>query len=1455
VPVGVVGELYVAGAGVGVGYWRRASLTGSRFVACPFGGPGARMYRTGDLVCWTPDGQLRYVGRADEQVKIRGYRVELGEVRSALAGVAGVEQAVVVAREDPPGDKRLIGYVTESSVGAVDPGSARARLGELLPAYMVPAAIVVLDAMPLTVNGKLDTRALPAPEYSAAEYQPPRNPIEEILANIYAHVLGVQRVGINDSFFDLGGDSILSMRVVAHARAAGVLCRPRDVFVEQTVAGLAQVAAFAGAAPDVVDEGVGPVAATPIMHWLHDITGPTDQFNQALVVQAPAGVGDADVSAVLQALVDRHAMLRLKTLDNEAGQWSLVVLEPGAVDVCDCLRSVDALSHEALVAARSRLNPAAGAMLSALWVPDTGQLALLIHHLAVDGVSWRILLEDLNIAWAQRHNGEPVSLPVGGTSFASWSSLLEEYARSPTVLGLVDTWAQALVVEPALPPVQPDIDTYVTAGRLSLALDAGTTRQLLSVVPAAFHAGVQDILLIAFALACNEFLGAAGAPIGIDVEGHGRHEELADNIDLSRTVGWFTTKYPVTLATRELSWKQVCAGDAALETVIKDAKEQLRAMPEGLTYGLLRYLSPDADLRGPEPVIGFNYLGRLGAGVGDLSDDLWRVSPESLLATNVASAVPIPLAHTVELNAGTMDTETGPILQAEWTWASSVLSHAQVARLSRLWFDALSGICTHVREGGGGLTPSDIVPARLSQQQIDELQQQYRIADVLPLTPLQQGLMFHATLAHGSDNDVYAVQLDITLVGLLDRFRLRDAVHTSISRHPNLVARFCDHFDQPVQIIPADPVIPWQYLELDVDEQIDALCAAERAAVCNLAEHPPFRAALIAVAHDRHRLVLTNHHIVVDGWSLSMLAQEILASYDGHRLPEPTPYRRFVTWLAGRDLATARVSWGEVLAGLDAATVLGSAGRLGLGRRGCRSFAMPAATTVAIHQLARSQHTTVNTVLQAAWAGLLIEMTGQHDVVFGTTVSGRSTDLAGAESMIGLLINTVPVRANVTSTTTVAGLLNQLQNAHNNTLEHQHLALGEIQRLTGHDQLFDTLFVYENYPIDMAALSGTQDLVGTDFAATEYNHYTLTVQATPGREIRLRIEYDTNAFDDAAIDVLGDRFRRLLVCMAADPEQRLSSMAVLDSGERDLLDEWGNRSVLTAPMTRPTSIPEAFAAQAARTPHAVAVTFDGRSMTYRKLDEASNRLAHLLIGHGAAPGERVGVALPRCGEAIVAILAALKAGAAYVPIDPIVPPARIEFILTDAAPSAVITSASLRPRLGGFAGPVIEIDDPAIDTQPTTAPGAPAPENIAYFIYTSGTTGTPKGVAIAHDNVTWLARALDQSLPPGQVWTQSHSTAFDYSVWEIFGALLQGRRLVVIPESFATSPEDLRALLIAEKVSVLTSTPSVVVALSPEGLEATTVVVAGEACTTEVVDRWAASGRLMIDAYGPTELT
>ncbi len=1175
VPVGVVGELYVAGAGVADGYVGRAGLTATRFVACPYGGAGARMYRTGDLGWWGADGELRYVGRADEQVKIRGYRIELGEVQAALAGLDGVRQAVVIAREDRPGDKRLVGYIT----GTAEPSVARAALAERLPSYMVPAAVVAVEALPLTVNGKLDVRALPAPEYQDVDrYRAPTDAVEEILASIYAQVLGLERVGVDDSFFELGGDSILSMQVVARARAAGLTCRPRDIFVEQTVARLAQVAEVADTEATEIDEGVGPVVATPIISWLRSVEGPTDEFNQTVLMQAPVGVTEADVVVVLQAVLDRHPTLRLRVDDDGAGGWSLTVPEAGSVDARWCLHTVDVASDAAVVEARSRLDPAAGVMLSALWVPAVGQLVLIVHHLAIDGVSWRILLEDLNLAWAQHRGGQQVILPAGGTSFQRWASLLAEHAHRPEVVAQAQAWRQVAAVPAPLVPVQPAVDTYATAGNLSVELDAETTRMLLGEVPAAFHAGVNDIMLIAFALACAEFLGTGRAPIVIDAEGHGRQDEdFAADVDLSRTVGWFTTKYPVALAVGGLDWAEVTAGEAALGAVIKAAKEQIRALPDGLTYGVLRYLNDDVDLHGSDPAIGFNYLGRLGGAGGGVSGDMWEICRDGGSVAGVAAAIPMPLMHTVELNAGTVDTDTGPRLRAGWTWAPSALDRIQVSRLSRLWFDALAGICAHVRSGGGGLTPSDIVPARLTQQQIDALQRKYRVADVLPLTPLQQGLLFHAITAEGSD-DVYAVQLDITLSGRLDQHRLHDALRTVVTRHPNLAARFCPQFDEPVQVIPADPVVPWRYVDLvgndvNVDEQMRQVCAAERAAVYDVANQPAFRAALIRTAADRYRFVLTNHHIVLDGWSLPILLQEMFARYYGQWLPAAASYRKYVTWLAGRDVDAARAAWREVFADFDVPTLVGPPDRFGLGRREAATFTVPEDTTRALSELARSCHTTVSTVLQAAWAQVLMSLTGRHDVVFGAVVSGRPAEVPGADSMVGLLINTVPVRAVTTPATTVAELLDQLHSAHNRTLEHQHLALSEIHRLTGNQRLFDTVFVYENYPADAATLSGEDGLAITEITNRDYYHYPLTVQALPGSRLDLHVQYRADVFDAAGIETLIEGFKRLLADMVTDPTQRLSSINLLDANHA-LPDVCSDRSALTQPAPTEVSGPD-----------------------------------------------------------------------------------------------------------------------------------------------------------------------------------------------------------------------------------------------------------------------------------------
>ncbi|WP_156661347.1 non-ribosomal peptide synthetase, partial [Mycobacterium sp. 852002-51163_SCH5372311] len=954
-------------------------------------------------------------------------------------------------------------------------------------------------------------------------------------------------------------------------------------------------------------------------------------------------------------------------------------------------------------------------------------------------------------------------------------------------------------------------------------------------------------------------VGNGSAPVGIDVEGHGRHEELSAQVDLSRTVGWFTTKYPVALNIGGLRWAQVLAGEADLGRVIKNVKEQLRALPHPLSYGVLRYLNPEVDLGDSDPVIGFNYLGRLGVGAGDGLGELWRIDQRGVSVLGVAAAVPMPLGHTVELNAATVDTDTGPRLHANWIWAPSVLDDAAASELSRLWVQALTGICAHVRAGGGGLTPSDIAPARLTQPQIDDLCQHHRVADILPLTPLQQGLLFHASTAHGTDPDVYAMQLDITVAGALDTHRLHRAIHTVITRHPHLAARFCAQFDPPVQIIPADPVAGWQYVELnsDVDEQIGQLCAAERAAVGDIAHPPAFRAALIRTAEHCHRCVLTFHHIVIDGWSLPILLGEIFASYYHQRLPAPAPYRRFVSWLAERDLDAARTAWAQVLAGFDTPTLVGPAGRLGTAQRSITSYRLPEHATQALSELARAHHTTVNTVLQAAFAQLLMWLTGQHDVAFGTTVSGRPAEVPGAESMVGLFINTVPVRAHLTATTTTADLLDQLQHAHTQTLEHEHLALSDIHRITGHDQLFDTLLVFENYPVDTAALSGADELTITDVTGREATHYRLTVQAQPGAELGLRVEYDTEVFDTATIDALVAQLQRVGAAMTTDPTRPLSSIDLLDEPEHARLSDWGNQAVLTQAAPMAVSIPVLFAAQVARSPEAVALTCGPRSWTYRELDEAATQLAHLLAAQGAGPGQCVALLVPRSAEAVLAILAVLKAGAAYLPIDPAMPAARIEFMIDDAAPIAVITTAEMRSRLVDHEVLVVDVNDPAVQAQPSTALPAPAPDDIAYLIYTSGTTGVPKGVAVTHHNVTQLMEALDAGLaPPGpaKVSTQWHSYAFDASVREIWGALLHGGRLVVVSEEVAHSPEDFHALLVGENVSVLSQTPSAAAALSPQNLRSVALVVGGEPCPPELVERWA-PGRVMINAYGPTETT
>jgi amino acid adenylation domain-containing protein/non-ribosomal peptide synthase protein (TIGR01720 family) len=758
VPDGVPGELYIAGAGLARGYLNRPSLTGERFVADPFGPPGSRMYRTGDVVAWTADGQLRYAGRADGQVKIRGFRIELAEVETVLARHDGVGEAVVVVHEDRPGHRQLVGYVVPAP-GAVAPdlGVLRKYAGQSLPDYMVPAALVALDELPLTPNGKLDRKALPAPDRGGTgSGRAPGTERERLLCEVFAQVLGVPQVSLDDNFFDLGGDSIASIQLVSGARKAGVVITPRDVFRHRTVEALAgsatlvadAVSGTAGAAPD---SGTGPVPLTPIIKWQQQRGGPVGRFSQTTLIRVPAGLGLEPLTTALGTLLDHHDALRMH-LNRPAGgdDWQLEVRPPGSVEAAGCVVRADVSSRSeaelpAVIRAETdraldRLAPEAGAMVQAVWFDAgpgrPGRLLLALHHLVVDGVSWRILLPDLAEAWQAAYDGRPARLQPVGTSFRRWAEHLTASAHDERRTAELPLWtAMTGQHEPRLGsrPLDPARDTTGSTRSLTLTLPPERTGPVLTTVPAAFNARVNDVLLTALALAVGGWRrrrggGGEGGAVLLDLEGHGR-EEFADGVDLSRTVGWFTSLFPVRLDPGPIGLSDVRAGGSAAVDALKRVKEQLRALPDnGLGYGLLRHLNAGtgavlADR--PAPQISFNYLGRFDTSQGPGVPD-WTADPLAEVLSAGADAA-MPLAHCLEVNAVTRNTADGPRLEAVWSWPDGVLAEPDVRTLAESWFDALDALTAHAgRAGASGWTPSDLPLVSLSQAEIDLLESEWR---------------------------------------------------------------------------------------------------------------------------------------------------------------------------------------------------------------------------------------------------------------------------------------------------------------------------------------------------------------------------------------------------------------------------------------------------------------------------------------------------------------------------------------------------------------------------------------------------------------------------------------------------------------------------------------------------------------------------------------------------------
>ncbi|XVQ85649.1 non-ribosomal peptide synthase/polyketide synthase [Microbispora siamensis] len=1118
----------------------------------------------GELVRCAPGGRIERLGRVDGQIVIRGVRIDVARIVATLTEHPALAEAAVVA-VPAAGRERLVAYIVcepGRSIRAVD---LHEHVARVLPDYLVPAAFVTVGALPRTSDGLLDRASLPTPDLDgSARGGGWRTPQEEIIGGLFADLLGLPEVGPHEGFFDLGGDSIVSIQLVSRARRAGLLITPRQVFQHRTVAGIAAVAeAVEPAAPLREDDGTGSVIPTPIMAELREQGGPIDGYHQSMLLLTPAALDEDRLTRMLAALLDRHDALRMRLSDRD-GEWSLWIPPRGSADAATCVRRVDAAGLDggalrALIAergreAKSELDPRAGAMLRAVLFDAgpgrPGRLLLLAHHLVVDGVSWRVLLSDLRAAWEALAAGRQITLPPVVTSFRRWSELLSAEARVRT--GELDMWRSALAVpDPPLGdrPLDPARDVRGTARTLTLTLPAELTAPLLTAVPAAVHGGVADVLVAGLAAAVADWRAGRGADASavlLELEGHGR-EDVGGGADVSRTVGWFTSAHPVRIDTPAGFPDELRNGGRTAARLLKRVKEQLRRAPDnGIGYGLLRRLNPETapELAGlARPQIAFNYLGRF-----DVPEAaVWSPAPEApSLGAGFDPAMPLGAA--VELDAVTEDHADGPRLVATWTWAGELLAEAEIRELAEGWFAALGALASLAgRPELGGRTPSDLPLVALSQTDIERLEAALPgLADVLPLAPLQEGLLFH-TLYDEQGADVYSVQEVLSLRGPLDGAALRRAVTGLLRRHPSLRAGFWhEGLAQPVQIVLGEVETPWAEADLsglgeaERAAELTAIVAEERTRRFDLARPPLVRFTLVRLGEDDHRLVIANHHILFDGWSMQVLLEELFALYRGETLPAAAEFRDHLAWLAGQDATQAEAAWRRALAGLAAPTLLAGAAD-GVPERPVQVYLEPEAGPLT--DLLRSHGLTLNTLVQGVWSLLLSVRTGRDDVVFGATFSGRSSGRAGVESAVGMFINTLPVRVTLRPAETLLDLLVRVQDEQSSLIDVQHLGLNHVQRLAGLGELFDTLTVVENYPHDdddvWEAAPGLTARVLEDHDAT---HYPLTLSVLPGSRLRLRLEYRPDLISVDEVERLSDDLLRLLAAVVADPARPVAEL-------------------------------------------------------------------------------------------------------------------------------------------------------------------------------------------------------------------------------------------------------------------------------------------------------------------------
>ena len=1526
VPVGVTGELYLGGAGLALGYWTAPALTTERFIVSPLV-PGGRLYRTGDRVRWIEDGSLEYLGRVDGQVKIRGFRIETGEIEATLRNHPEVVEAVVEAVAAPHvrnGADELVVWLEIHGQAPPDEAELRSFLARSLPDYMIPSVWIPVDSLPRTPLGKVDRKRLPEPLRPAENTvaQPPRNALESEIAEIWQDVLGVESVGTESHYFALGGDSIRAIQISSRLRSAGYELGVRDIITHPTLSEQAQVARPARRRIDQKPI-VGNTPLTPIQHWMLETFGDlSHHFNMSMALSSVRRFDEVALKRSFELLVRHHDGLRLtiptpsESRDTPPEGFIKPVLHDNPFQILD-LRGDRAAEQDAEVVAtrmadlQGRFDLRTGPLMKCTLVrlPDKDRFFLTTHHLVVDAVSWRILLEDLASAYRQFSEHGSAALPSKTDSVSHWAQALERKREAlkasdagSELAAERDYWRRldGLPWDPLPGSDRKGVDLFGQSRQMALSLDREKTSQLLNEAGSAYNTRVDELLLTALGRAFHSWGGLDRVPVML--EGHGREPWADLEMDLSRTVGWLTSMFPVVLG-------DFSGDDPGLQ--LKATKENLRRVPGGgLGYGPLRFSETGGPSPGEtfflRPEINFNYLGHLDSGhldsghfdsgpahCQDTGDGLdWKIEDHPGPSIHPKAARPFPLGIVAWIQNG--------VLALTIHYGPARFTENQASKLLLCYDREINLLIEHcVACESSELTPTDLTYSDLSSGELNFLwKDKQQIEDVYPLSPMQEGMLFHALYEEKSN--AYFEQMTFRIEGSLKPAVFEKSWSLLFERHGALRTAFSAHKTaRPVQILLKARRV--EFVERDLRKlspglrhgHLEEYLRRDKMRGFDLAEDVLLRVAVFRFEDEIYRCVWSQHHILMDGWCLPILRDELMHIYvallngESPDLPPTRPYRHYIQWLERQDKAAAQNYWKQYLEGLEQPAKApfrdtGIDTSVKAHTEYIR-YRMSAESAANLRALATRLRCTLNIIFQTLWGVLLARYNGSHDVVFAATVSGRPASLAGIETMVGLFINAVPVRLRCSAQTSFADLSAQMQKDALAAEPFHYHSLSSIQAESPlQRELLDHLMVFENYPgegnNDSNGAAGFRiDEVNVQ-EETEYPFQLTVLPDGPDGGIDLIMTFDGTRYPASQVGTIPGHFERLAQQVLNDEHRPLWSLQLLTRAEQGKLHEMADGPALDPlPADRGDELIQRFMSQARQQPNVLAVQAEDGKMTYSELATQVFRLGSTLRRSGFGPGDVIGLMPGRGFGLAIGVLGVLQAGAAYLPLSPALPPRRVKLMLEDAGARALVTADEIAPDLD-FSGPSFGLDGSFINESNsllTVAEQAEAgPEDLAYVIFTSGSTGRPKGVQILRRSVVHLVRALEQQIfdlytrngqmngQPLQVALLAEIT-FDASVQQIFPTLLGGHTLHIVPDEMKRDGRRLLPWLKQRKIDIMDGTPSLLAILletAPElfeGLSLRHCIIGGEPFPADLLHRFYLHPEFescrVSNVYGPTE--